>query len=129
MKICDIIEFFKSLDLEVRESNMPNFINLCSRLEGNFDKDDTREEKSYNIYINGNKTITIYDSNEVYHNNVKYYDPDYKHYYYTLNYYWDNQKIYHENDLDVMFNDLLVDMYKTYTKDFIRDLKIKLLLD
>lgn len=128
MKIHDIIDFFKSLGLELTESIIPNMSLL--ELNGVSIKNDKRLEKSYNIYISGNKTITIYDNNEVYNNDVKYYDPDYKHYFYTIDYNWDNDlKVYHENDLDIMFNDLLVDIYKTYTKDFIRDLKIKLLLD
>lgn len=66
--------------------------------------------------------LVIFENYEVSSNGVTYHDPDKFHYFYSVGH--ESSKIYHQDNLDVMFNDLINDLKKVLGKAGLRQLKL-----
>jgi len=130
MNIDYIIDTFKDCGFRVRELDMPDFAyGLRQTMIQKLPKEQVKERytKTWTIYCGDskyhNESFAIFQNYDVNSGGVRYYDPNHFHYFYSIKH-SDETKIYHENDLSDLYNDLINDLKKILGKPGLRQLKL-----
>lgn len=84
-----------------------------------------RYDRTWTIHYDDNDLrnyFSIFENHDVNSGGIRYCDPDYFHYFYSINI--KGSKVYHQNDLSDLYNDLLNDLKKVLGKSGLRQLKL-----
>jgi hypothetical protein len=127
MKLFDILEIFKNFGFTIKEYDMPDIaFSVSQSLKGvPKNKIQSRYEKSFIIEL-GDLRLLLSENNEVF-SDILYYDPDHKHYFYSYKSFI--SKIYHENDINDMYLDIIDYISENFDKSISRGLKIDTIIN
>lgn len=125
MKLFDILEIFKNSGFTIKEYDMPDIaFSVSQRLKGvPKNKIQSRYDKSFIIELD-KFSLSLFENNEVFSDGILYYDPDHKHYFYSI-----KSKIYHENDINDMYLDIIDYISENFDKSISRGLKIDTIIN
>lgn len=128
MKITDILKTFENLGFFIKEQDMPDIAFHVSQKFNGIPENEIKEryDRSW-IITNSENRIIISENFEVYSDGIRYFDPYHKHYFFSIR---DTiSEIYHSNQLDDLYFDLLSYIYKNFDKSSVRDIKISILYE
>jgi len=129
MNIDYIINTFKDWGYKVKEKEVVDLAyGLRQTMIQKLPKDQVKEryDKIWTIHYNDDMRnyFSIFENHDVNSNGVNYYDPNHFHYFYSVDGISSSHKIYHENDLDKLYNDLINDLKSVLGKSDLRQLKL-----
>lgn len=128
MNIDYIINTFKDCGFKVKEREMADLAYVLRQtLIQKIPKDQVKEryDRTWTIHYDDDMRnyFSIFENHDVNSNGVNYYDPNHFHYFYSIDTSSSN-KIYHENDLDKLYSDLINDLKSLLGKSGLRQLKL-----
>lgn len=130
MNIDSILNKFKDCGYLITERSMVDLGHTMEQtMIKKIPKDQVKEryERNWTIhYINDPYNyFSIFENYDVISDGVSYYDPNHFHYFYSIG--SDVCKVYHENDLCYLYNDLISDLVGVLNKSELRQLKLSLI--